>query len=247
MKRCLLMFFGAVLAVALLSTVPATADATQTVSLWIDVSGGALSWSGNVLTGKDFSFTRIVGYDENGDVTGTYTLGTGVAGNVSFVTSGTPASAISYNGAGKNSVGTVSTVFSGGAISVSAGSGSGSEVLISGSFDPASGSPLTATTSWGKSKTYSGGSILQGEFTFANVDSALMSYFDIARDASGSFDLFQWRFSGATSLSPQSILSGKNIDGSVSVQAQSVPVPVAVLLFAPGLLGLIGFRKRVER
>jgi len=244
MKKIAYASAGLLAAIMLIVAMPGTAKATDIYSLSIVGANGSLSWNGpglDTLNAKNFTFTAITGLDVNDDPVETYSVPVGYTGTISFTTDGIYSSTDKVNG----TKGTLNTTFDGGTITVKETNGINTFILASGTFDTDS---LAASSVWNKvSGKYNATNSIQGTFSSATLSSILASYFDVSPDASGFIQLDSWNIKGAASVTPQSLLVGNTSGGFVTVETSPVPVPPALMLFAPGLLGLVGFRKRITK
>ena len=246
MKKIAYASVGLLAAIMLIVAMPGTAKAVDIYSLSIVGANGSLSWTGmplDTLNGKNFTFTAITGLDAGDNPVETYTVPTGYTGTVSFTTDGVYSSTDSANKSGTK--GTLNTTFDGGTITVAETKGASTITLVSGTFDTDS---LAATSVWNNvNGKYNATNGVQGTFSSATLDAALASYFAVSQNASGSIQLDSWNIIGASSVTPQCLLVGNTSGGVVTVETSPVPVPPAMMLFAPGLLGLVGFRKRITK
>jgi hypothetical protein len=243
MNRILFGIAGFIMALALVATAPGTA-AADTYSLSILASDGTLSWSGGNLNAMNFSFSEIVGEDANGNATSTFTLPSGYVGNVSFSTSGGYTSMRTPLSGG--STGILNTTFTTGTITVTETKGAITTTLLTGTFDS---DALVATSVWNKIASgeykgdYNAVNGVIGGFSLASLDNVLTTFFNVSPAASGSIELDSWNVYHVTPLTSQNVLFG-NANGMVTIETTPVPIPGALMLFAPGLFGLVGLRKR---
>ncbi len=212
----------------LLFAAPGICAATETWTLSLNVTGGNLSWVSGSLVGS-FAFSEIVGYDSSSNITKTYATN----GTLTFTLS----THDNINSTGRQ------TVFDAGTITLR---GSGGTTLISGSLG--TDETLTAYTNWNKWATgYKSTNSLSGVFSSSTVSSLIAAYFNIGPEASTNLYLTPWTVFGVASNMRKELLVGSGLTGDANAEVTPVPLPSALLLFAPALLGLVGMRKRLRK
>lgn len=145
--------------------------------------------------------------------------------------------------------------FSGGTFTV-AQTGTGT-VFLSGTLDPFD---LIAQRSGKTASAITAASVhssLDAVFEDATLLPALAAYYNIQPTASGDLTMDVNRLGLGTTLlpdSPQTLLAATlsppvtpNISAAyVDMSVPAVPIPPTLMLLAPGLLGLVGMRKRLR-
>jgi hypothetical protein len=256
MRKVLFTIAGLVAAFGLLAGLPSPSTATplNTIDLYVDASSGSIAWSGTTLTASNIKVSEIAG-DTTGsstpviypttynnmvlDITATYT---GVDPTQSKSKLGAQTQA-GYN-------------FSGGTFQVIqiGPTPTTNKVILSGTLD--SFDLIAQRTGGSKSAIESATvkSSLDATFEDGTLLPAVATYYNILQTVSGDVNIDVNRaglgtvnLPGApqTLLAPGSsvtpIISNAHIDMSVT---SAVPVPPSLALLAPGLFGLVGFRKR---
>jgi hypothetical protein len=261
MRKVLFTIASLLAAVALLAALPTPSVALplDTIDLYVDASSGSMAWNSSTFTASNIKVSDITGVTA-GNLTVTYpTNYSNMVLDITATYTGVDSSQSAFAHGVQTQAG---YSFSGGTFQVIqiGPTPMTNKVFLSGTLDSFDLIAKRTGTTASKIEAASVQSSLDATFENGILLPAIATYYNILQTVSGDVTMDVNRINlGTNSVnlpgSPQTLLahsvtgkslvtpfiSNAHIDMSVT---SAVPIPGAFTLLAPGLLGLVGLRKR---